>query len=178
MATGTGDVALALAAHPAVGRVVAVDPSPLMLAGARVKAAAAATTTVDTVAPPPVSFVQGTAEGLPYADGEFAVATVAFGVRNFGDRSAGLAQLARVLRPGGTLGVLEVSPPGPGLGGAAARAFVSLLVPAVGGGWGWRARWGRQPPMIGRRGGGATAAAPLPRGGRQAPPSTGIWQRV
>ncbi|GAB0496072.1 hypothetical protein MMPV_007382 [Pyropia vietnamensis] len=147
VATGTGDVALALAARPTVRRVVGVDPSVEMLSRARDKAAAAAVAAVDTSAadtPPTatdggssvVSFEAGVAEALSYPDGTFDVATVAFGVRNFHSRVDGLADLARVLGPGGVLGVLEVSPPGPGLGGTAARAFVSTVVPLVGGGAG------------------------------------------
>lgn len=79
------------------------------------------------------TFEAGTAEALPHPDGTFDVATVAFGVRNFASRPAGLADLARVLSPGGVLGVLEVSAPAPGPAGTAARAFVTAVVPAIGG---------------------------------------------
>lgn len=134
VATGTGDVALVLAAHPAVGRVVGVDPSAEMLSRARVKAADAAAAAAD--GEPVATFEAGTAEALAHPDGTFDVATVAFGVRNFRSRPDGLADLARVLAPGGVLGVLEVSSPGAGPAGTAARALVTAVVPLVGGGVG------------------------------------------
>ena len=48
---------------------------------------------------------------LPYADGEFAAATVGFGARNFGDLAQGLREMARVVRPGGRVVVLEITTP-------------------------------------------------------------------
>jgi demethylmenaquinone methyltransferase / 2-methoxy-6-polyprenyl-1,4-benzoquinol methylase len=93
---GTGDLALACAR--AGGRVTGLDFSEPMLERARVKSSA-------------VEWVQGDALTLPFEDGSFDAATVGFGVRNLENLERGLAELRRVLRPGGRLGVLEITRP-------------------------------------------------------------------
>ena len=60
---------------------------------------------------PAIEFVQGSALELPYADGEFAATTVGFGARNFSDLGLGLSEMARVVRPGGRVVVLEITTP-------------------------------------------------------------------
>jgi demethylmenaquinone methyltransferase/2-methoxy-6-polyprenyl-1,4-benzoquinol methylase len=103
VATGTGDLALELAARVAPGgAVVASDFSQEMLARARLKGAGA---------PASVTFEWANAMELPYGDGEFAAATVGFGARNFSDLDRGLREMARVVRPGGTVVVLEITTP-------------------------------------------------------------------
>jgi len=106
--TGTGDIALGLAEGPFI---TGADFSLPMLALAKDKAADGARSLALTVAD---------ALALPIADASIDVVTVAFGVRNFEDLEAGLAELTRVLRPGGDLLVLEFSQPkgpfGPFLG--------------------------------------------------------------
>jgi demethylmenaquinone methyltransferase/2-methoxy-6-polyprenyl-1,4-benzoquinol methylase len=96
VATGTGDLAIELASRGA--EVVGSDFSAGMLARARAKA-------------PGVRWEQADAMALPYADGEFAAATVGFGARNFGDLRQGLREMARVVRPGGRVVVLEITTP-------------------------------------------------------------------
>ena len=93
---GTGDLALADAR--AGGRVTGVDFSEQMLARAERKA-------------PEFQWVQADAAALPFDDGSFEVVTVGFGIRNLADLEAGLAELARVLVPGGRLGCLEITRP-------------------------------------------------------------------
>ncbi len=93
---GTGDFALADAR--AGGRVTGLDFSERMLERARAKSSA-------------VEWVQGDALALPFEDGSFDAATVGFGVRNLESLQSGLAELRRVLRPGGRLGVLEITSP-------------------------------------------------------------------
>ena len=93
---GTGD--LALAAERAGGRVTGLDFSERMLERARRKSGS-------------VRWVRGDALALPFADGSFDAATVGFGIRNVEDLEAGLRELARVLRPGGRLGCLEITRP-------------------------------------------------------------------
>jgi demethylmenaquinone methyltransferase/2-methoxy-6-polyprenyl-1,4-benzoquinol methylase len=101
---GTGDLALALA--PRVGpegSVIGADFSEPMLELARRKAAQRG---VDQV-----SFEWADALELPHGDAEFDAVTVGFGVRNLADLDAGLAEMARVLRPGGRLVILEITQP-------------------------------------------------------------------
>jgi demethylmenaquinone methyltransferase/2-methoxy-6-polyprenyl-1,4-benzoquinol methylase len=106
VATGTGDLALEVARRVAPGgEVVGSDFSEGMLARARVKAAGAAPTGVA------MRFEQGDALELPYADDSFDAATAGFGVRNFSDLGRGLAEMARVVRPGGRVMVLEFTTP-------------------------------------------------------------------
>ncbi|MGH2945544.1 MAG: ubiquinone/menaquinone biosynthesis methyltransferase [Solirubrobacteraceae bacterium] len=99
VATGTGDLALELARRVGPGgEVVGSDFSEGMLERARAKSA-------------DVRWEQGNALSLPYRDGEFDAATVGFGARNFSDLGRGLGEMARVVRPGGRVVVLEITVP-------------------------------------------------------------------
>lgn len=102
-ATGTGDLAIAFAkvVGPA-GDVVGTDFSPEMLAPAPRKAER------DGVR---VMFETADVTALPYADASFDVASIAFGIRNVADRVGGLREMARVVRPGGRVVVLEFGQP-------------------------------------------------------------------
>ena len=113
---GTGD--LALACLRAGGRVTGLDFSERMLERARRKSGE-------------IEWVRGDALGLPFEDGAFDAATVGFGVRNLADLEAGLAELRRVLRPGGRLGVLEITRPR-GLLGPFYRVWFDAIVPLLG----------------------------------------------
>jgi len=93
---GTGD--LAIAAEREGGIVTGLDFSGEMLVRARRKS--------DTI-----EWVQGDVLALPYGDASFDAATVGFGVRNVADLGAALAELRRVLRPGGRLAILEITQP-------------------------------------------------------------------
>ena len=93
---GTGD--LAVAARRAGATVVGLDFSARMLERARRKDAS-------------IEWVQGDLLELPFEDGSFDSATVGFGVRNVADLERALAELRRVLRPGGRLGILEITRP-------------------------------------------------------------------
>jgi demethylmenaquinone methyltransferase/2-methoxy-6-polyprenyl-1,4-benzoquinol methylase len=105
VATGTGDLALELAKRVgADGEVVGSDFSEGMLERARTKAGGAA-------AAGRLRFEWGDAAALPYPDGSFAAATVGFGARNFADLGKGLAEMTRVVRPGGRVVVLEITNP-------------------------------------------------------------------
>ena len=99
VATGTGDLAVELARRVAPGgEVIGSDFSEEMLALARRKA-------------PELRFEWGNALELPYPDGRFDAATVGFGARNFSDLDRGLREMARVVRPGGRVVVLEITTP-------------------------------------------------------------------
>jgi demethylmenaquinone methyltransferase/2-methoxy-6-polyprenyl-1,4-benzoquinol methylase len=93
---GTGDLAIADAA--AGGRVTGLDFSERMLERARRKA-------------PELEWVSGDMLALPFADASFDAATVGFGVRNVDDLARGVAELRRILRVGGRLGILEITRP-------------------------------------------------------------------
>ncbi len=106
VATGTGDLAIELSARVAPGgEVVGSDFSEGMLARARAKAAARGLGGAE------LSFQWADALALPYDDDAFDAATVGFGARNFSDLARGLAEMARVVRPGGRVVVLEITTP-------------------------------------------------------------------
>jgi len=113
---GTGD--LAVAAERRGGRVVGLDFSPRMLERARPKSGT-------------IEWVQGDALSLPFSDAEFDSATVGFGVRNLEDLEGGLRELARVVRPGGKLAVLEITRPH-GILRPFFRLWFDVLVPFAG----------------------------------------------
>jgi demethylmenaquinone methyltransferase / 2-methoxy-6-polyprenyl-1,4-benzoquinol methylase len=120
-ATGTGDLAIAFkkAVSPN-GRVVGTDFVPEMLDVARTKAR-------------DIDFEVADVTQLPYADAMFDVSSISFGIRNVNDPRKGLAELARVVKPGGRVIVLEFGQP-------RNRAFAALynfynrhILPRVGG---------------------------------------------
>jgi demethylmenaquinone methyltransferase / 2-methoxy-6-polyprenyl-1,4-benzoquinol methylase len=113
---GTGD--LALAASRLGGRVTGLDFSEAMLERARRKA-------------PDLAWVRGDALALPFEDGSFDAVTIGFGLRNLEDERRGLAELRRVLVPGGRLGVLEITRP-EGLLRPFYRVWFDGLVPLAG----------------------------------------------
>ena len=113
---GTGDLALACVAEG--GRVTGLDFSEPMLERARRKSAA-------------VEWVAGDVLALPFEDGRFDAVTVGFGVRNVPELERGLAELRRVLRPGGRLAILEITRPR-GLLAPFYRLWFDVVVPALG----------------------------------------------
>jgi demethylmenaquinone methyltransferase/2-methoxy-6-polyprenyl-1,4-benzoquinol methylase len=96
VATGTGDLAVELAARGA--RVIASDFSEEMLARARAK-------------DPDIHWEWANAQDLPYETDRFAAATVGFGARNFSDLARGISEMTRVVRPGGKVVILEITTP-------------------------------------------------------------------
>jgi len=82
---------------------------------------------------PGMTWVQGDALELPFGDGEFDAATIAFGLRNLADPTTGLAEMARVVRPGGRMVVLEFLRPPDGLVGRAYRLYLTRVLPVLGG---------------------------------------------
>ena len=124
VATGTGDLALALArvAGPG-GRVVGIDFAEAMLEVARRKAHQRGVT---------VEFRHADALDLPFPNASFDAVTIGFGLRNVTDIPRALAEMARVLRPGGRLACLEVTKPRVPLLAAGFYAYFDHVVPLLG----------------------------------------------
>ena len=118
VATGTGAVARELLRQKGCA-VVGVDQSPEMLAVAREDL------------PATVKLVEACAERLPFEDASFDALTVTYLLRYVDDPGATLAQLARVVRPGGTIASLEFAVPA-GLWRPLWRAYVGVVLPAAG----------------------------------------------
>jgi len=104
VATGTADVAILMAKTLKPRRVVGIDIANQMLELGRGKIAAQGLSGV-------ISLETGDCERLDFADNSFDAVTVAFGVRNFENLEKGLAEMLRVLRPGGRVVILEFSKP-------------------------------------------------------------------
>jgi len=116
---GTGDLAIELLdAVSTRGRVIGLDFSQAMLDAARRKSSQ-------------VEWVRGDALALPFPDGEFAAATIGFGMRNLADPLRGFAELGRVVRPGGRVVCLELTPP-PAWAAPFARLWTDRAVPLLG----------------------------------------------
>ena len=120
-ATGTGDLAIAFRnAVGATGRVVGTDFVPEMLEVARTKA-------------PDITFEAADVTRLPYGDGSFDVASISFGIRNVNDPRKGIAEMARTLRSGGRLIVLEFGQPRSRFFGALYDFYRRRVMPKLGG---------------------------------------------
>jgi demethylmenaquinone methyltransferase/2-methoxy-6-polyprenyl-1,4-benzoquinol methylase len=120
VATGTGDLAVELARRVGPsGEVVGVDFAEEMLARAREKA-------------PDIRFQWGNALELDFPDDTFDAATVGFGARNFADLERGIAEMARVVRPGGRVVILEITTPTRGALAVFFRVWFDRVVPALG----------------------------------------------
>jgi len=124
LCTGTGDLALEFARKAEV-QVTGVDISTEMLALARKKAEQAACAER-------VHLETANAMELPYTEDTFDIATIAFGLRNLPDYEGGLAQIYRVLKPGGQLLILEFSQPR-GIWGKLYLLYLRHLLPLLGG---------------------------------------------
>ncbi|GMT99533.1 bifunctional demethylmenaquinone methyltransferase/2-methoxy-6-polyprenyl-1,4-benzoquinol methylase UbiE [Corallococcus caeni] len=123
-ATGTGDLALAFKRKVgSTGRVVGTDFCPEMLESAPAKAAKAGLE---------VEFQVQDAMALTLPDNSFDVASISFGIRNVDDPVKCLQEMARVVRPGGRVVVLEFGQP-TGPYGALFRFYSKTVMPAIGG---------------------------------------------
>lgn len=125
VATGTGDLAIKLARRMPECRVTGIDLSAGMLAVGREKVAAAG---LDGR----ITFEQADCLALPFDDESFDCVTVAYGVRNFERLADGYREMARVLRPGGMLCVIELSTPRGWLTGPLYRLYTRRVIPLVG----------------------------------------------
>jgi demethylmenaquinone methyltransferase / 2-methoxy-6-polyprenyl-1,4-benzoquinol methylase len=143
---GTGDLALELARRVRPrGRVVGLDFSAPMLELAQAKSHEAGAA---------VAWVQGNALELPFEVGEFDAATVGFGARNVVDLEQGIGEMARVVRPGGRVVILEITTP--------RRAPLS---------WFYAVWFDRVVPLLGAAAGDHDAYTYLPDSVRRFPPA-------
>ncbi len=125
VATGTGLVAFELARHSGC-EVVGLDQSEQMLTGARARLAGSPSLAGR------VRFVHGEAERLPFANDHFDALTFTYLLRYVDDRETTLRELARVVRPGGRIGMVEFAVPSSPALRAAWRAYTRLGLPSLG----------------------------------------------
>jgi demethylmenaquinone methyltransferase / 2-methoxy-6-polyprenyl-1,4-benzoquinol methylase len=120
VACGTGDLAIELARRVGTGgEVIGSDFAEEMLERARAK-------------DPGLVWEWGNALELPYASGRFDAATVGFGARNFSDLERGLAEMTRVVKPGGRVVVLEITTPRKPPLSTFYRVWFDHVVPLIG----------------------------------------------
>ncbi|MDP9361338.1 MAG: bifunctional demethylmenaquinone methyltransferase/2-methoxy-6-polyprenyl-1,4-benzoquinol methylase UbiE [Acidobacteriota bacterium] len=120
-ATGTGDLAIAFRkAVGGGGRVVGTDFTPEMIELARRKSEQ-------------ITFEVADVTALPYDDDTFDIASISFGIRNVSDPAKGIAEMARVVRPGGRVLVLEFGQPSNRIAGALYDAYRRHVLPRLGG---------------------------------------------
>jgi len=124
LATGTGDLALALAAATPRHLVVGADFSEGMLRTAREK--------LVRRGHPRIALAAADALALPFADGTFACVTSAFLLRNLEDLEAGLGEMRRVTMPGGRIAALDIVRPSTPGWDALFGLYFRRLVPALG----------------------------------------------
>lgn len=125
IAAGTGDLSIALARRMPQANITGIDLSEEMLAIGREKIAR-------THLSDRITLTQGDGENLPFADESFDAVTIAFGIRNFADRQAGLREALRVLRKNGHLYILEFSMPQNKLFAPLYKLYFRNAVPAIG----------------------------------------------
>jgi demethylmenaquinone methyltransferase/2-methoxy-6-polyprenyl-1,4-benzoquinol methylase len=125
VATGTGDVAIEFARRSRAQSVVGLDRSAGMLGIARDKLRRRSLQGR-------IGVVEGDAMSMPFEDRSFDAVTIAFGLRNLPDYSAGVREMVRVLRPGGRLLVLEFFPPTRGAFLALYNLYLRTALPVVG----------------------------------------------
>jgi demethylmenaquinone methyltransferase/2-methoxy-6-polyprenyl-1,4-benzoquinol methylase len=123
---GTGDLAFALA-KTTKAKIVGADFSHTMLVRATEKSKTAGQEKWR------IPFFEADALCLPFSDSSFDLVTTAFGFRNLANYQAGLREILRVLKPGGTLGILEFTEPAPGIAGDLYRFYCQKILPKIGG---------------------------------------------
>jgi len=124
-ATGTGELAFVFEQHlGASGTIIGLDFCPEMLDVAKQKALQRQSS---------VAWVIGDVLHLPYASKRFDIAAMAYGIRNVETPIAALQELARVVKPGGVVLILETGSPPPGLWRTLYSAYFKTVLPVIGG---------------------------------------------
>jgi demethylmenaquinone methyltransferase / 2-methoxy-6-polyprenyl-1,4-benzoquinol methylase len=121
---GTGDLAFSLL-RPDGARIIGADFSHAMLVRARAKNSPTSAA--------PIRFFEADALTLPFASQSFDLVTTAFGFRNLANYESGLREIARVLKAGGTIAILEFTEPPDGLMGNLYRWYSRKILPRIGG---------------------------------------------
>ena len=129
---GTGDLTLALS-RGAKATIIGADFAHSMLIRAREKTAASRTPDASGGASSPGPFFEADALRLPFASESFDLVTTAFGFRNLANYEAGLREIARALKPRGTLAILEFAEPPDNALGNLYRWYFRRVLPKVGG---------------------------------------------
>ncbi len=124
VSTGTGDIAFHLARRLAVERIVALDLLPEMIAIARGRAVRQRAENF--------RLMVGDALSLPFPEGTFSCATAGFSLRNMPDVPKAISEMARVIRPGGRVVLLELSPMETGVKATLFRLYFHGIVPVIG----------------------------------------------
>lgn len=125
VATGTGDLVIQMAEKTAAAKLIGLDISSGMLNVGKEKVIAKKLGAR-------IEMVLGDSEKMPLEDNSIDAVTVSYGVRNFEDLEQGLAEILRVLRPGGTLVILETSVPSRFPFKQGYTLFTKLVVPTLG----------------------------------------------
>ena len=126
VATGTGDLAFRLAEKYGAASVTGIDLSEGMLAEAQGRLRRTEGLSDK------IRFIQADCLDLPFPDNSFDAVTVAYGVRNFENLAKGYSEMLRVLKPGGTLLVIELAKPRNLLMRLGYNLHTRFLVPAMG----------------------------------------------
>jgi demethylmenaquinone methyltransferase/2-methoxy-6-polyprenyl-1,4-benzoquinol methylase len=125
VATGTGDMAILLARNLQTNKIIGIDISEGMLSLGRKK--------VDKLGiSDQVQLHIGDGETINFPDNAFQAITIAFGVRNFENLEKGLAEMLRVLKPGGKLVILEFSKPKRSFFRALCHLYLKVIAPKIG----------------------------------------------
>jgi demethylmenaquinone methyltransferase/2-methoxy-6-polyprenyl-1,4-benzoquinol methylase len=132
---GTGDLAFSLRRAPGTrAQIVGADFSHAMLVRARAKSldGDSGRRAVPLREPGALPVFEADALRMPFADGSFDLVTTAFGFRNLANYEDGLREIFRVLRPGGTVAILEFTEPPPGMMGDLYRWYFRNVLPRIG----------------------------------------------
>ena len=127
---GTGDLSFSLA-REGKARIFGADFAHPMLVRAKEKSASQSGRSSNGT-PRILPFLEADALRLPFGDNGFDLVTAAFGFRNLANYEAGLREIHRVLKPGGTIAILEFTEPPDGLRGDAYRWYFRSVLPRIG----------------------------------------------
>ena len=125
VSTGTGDLALELAKRPEIDHTVGLDLLQEMVVRADIKIISRGMSCS-------ITMMSGDSLSLPFSDDSFVCATAGFSLRNMPDVIKALSEMVRVVRPGGRVAILELSPMNSGLKSALFRPIFHGVVPLIG----------------------------------------------